>query len=233
MKKAIVLLSGGIDSATCAAMAKRQGCALYAMSIDYGQRHRGELNAARRVAAFLGVAEHKILKIDLRAFGGSSLTARLPVPKNRRAKRRRGIPNTYVPARNTVFLSCALAWAEARGIQDIFIGVNAVDYSGYPDCRPAYIKAFGKLARLATASGIKGRAARIHAPLINLTKAQIIRKGLALGLDYGLTRSCYDPSPSGRACGECGSCLIRKKGFEEAGVLDPTRYRKRLRVTAV
>ena len=238
MKKAIILLSGGIDSTTCAAIAKHEGYKLYAMSFLYGQRHRVELKAAKRVATFFNVAEHKIVRIDLRAFGGSSLTAPLPVPKNRlpaaclaaaatrRQDRRNKIPSTYVPARNTIFLSYALAWAEVLGIKDIFIGVNAIDYSGYPDCRREYIRAFQTMAVLATKAGIEGRKIKIHIPLIKLTKAEIIRKGLRLGLDYGLTLSCYDPLPDGEACGECDSCLIRKKGFKEAGLKDPTRYIK-------
>jgi 7-cyano-7-deazaguanine synthase len=228
MKKAIILLSGGIDSATCAALAKRQGYALYAMSFNYGQRHCAELDAAKQVARFFKTAEHKIIRIDLRAFGKSSLTAHLPVPKNRTLKHLKKIPSTYVPARNTIFLSYALAWAEVLGIRDIFIGVNAVDYSGYPDCRPAYIKAFRKMAGLATKAGIRGKKVRIHTPLIRLTKGEIVRKGLSLGFDYGLTRSCYDPSPSGEACGACDSCLIRKKGFKDAGAKDPTRYKKQI-----
>lgn len=226
MKKAVILLSGGIDSATCAALAKHRGYALYAMSFNYGQRHRVELDAAKKIASFLKVSEHNIVKIDLRAFGGSSLTSSLPVPKNRDQKRSEGIPSTYVPARNTIFLSYALAWAEVLGIQDIFIGVNSVDYSGYPDCRPAFIKAFQAMAVLATKAGIKGGKVRIRAPLIKLTKAEIIKKGHGLGLDYGLTHSCYSPAPHGKACGACDSCLIRKKGFKEAGVNDPTRYKK-------
>jgi 7-cyano-7-deazaguanine synthase len=226
MKKAIILLSGGIDSATCAAMAKHEGYQLYAMSFSYGQRHGVELKAAKKVAAFFKVAKHKIVPIDLRTFGGSSLTAPLPVPKNHDSKRRKEIPSTYVPARNTIFLSYALAWAEVLGIQDIFIGVNAVDYSGYPDCRPGYIRAFQTMAGLATKAGVQGRKIRIHAPLSTLTKAEIIKKGHTLGFDYGLTHSCYDPSPTGEACGECDSCRIRKTGFKQAGVKDPTRYSK-------
>jgi 7-cyano-7-deazaguanine synthase len=226
MKKAIILLSGGIDSATCAAIARSKGYRLYALSFSYGQRHRVELRAAKKIAGVFRVAEHKIITIDLRTFGKSSLTAPLPVPKNRSMKHLKNIPSTYVPARNTIFLSYALAWAEALGITDIFIGVNAVDYSGYPDCRPEYIKAFQTMTGLATKAGVQGRKIRIHAPLIKLTKAEIIKKGHALGLDYRLTHSCYDPSPAGEACGECDSCLIRKNGFKEAGVKDPTRYKK-------
>jgi 7-cyano-7-deazaguanine synthase len=223
-KKTIILLSGGIDSATCAAIAKHQGYRLYAMSFDYGQRHRVELRAAKKIAAFLKVVEHKIIRIDLRTFGKSSLTTPLPVPKNRDLKRSKKIPSTYVPARNTIFLSYALAWSEVLGIQDIFIGVNAMDYSGYPDCRPSYIKAFRKMAGLATRAGIEGKKVMVHTPLINLTKGQIILKGRRLGFDYSLTHSCYDPTPHGKACGVCESCLIRKKGFKEAGVNDPTKY---------
>jgi 7-cyano-7-deazaguanine synthase len=224
MKKAIILLSGGIDSATCAAIARSKGYRLYALSFSYGQRHRVELSAAKIIARFFRVAEHKIITIDLRTFGKSSLTAPLPVPKNRGMKHLKEIPSTYVPARNTIFLSYALAWAETLGITDIFIGVNAVDYSGYPDCRREYIKAFQTMARLATKAGVEGNKIRIHTPLIRLTKAEIIKKGITLGFDYSLTHSCYDPSPDGIACGNCDSCLIRKKGFTEAGVKDPTRY---------
>lgn len=227
MKKAIILLSGGIDSATCAAIAKHDGYKLFALSFSYGQRHRVELKAAKRVAALLNVAEHKIVRIDLRAFGGSSLTALLPVPKHRNLKKRVSkIPSTYVPARNTIFLSYALAWAEVLGIKDIFIGVNAIDYSGYPDCRREYIRAFQAMAGLATKTCVEGKKVRIHAPLSRLTKAEIIRKGYTLGFDYRCTHSCYDPSPDGAACGACDSCLIRKKGFKEAGMKDPTRYKK-------
>ena len=233
MKKAIILLSGGIDSATCAAIAKHEGYKLFAMSFSYGQRHSVELKAAKKIAAFLKVAEHKIVRIDLRTFGKSSLTTPMPVPKNRlpadrhsNRKHRKEIPSTYVPARNTIFLSYALAWAEVLGIKDIFIGVNAVDYSGYPDCRPEYIKAFRSMANLATKTGVEGSKIVIHTPLIKLTKAGIIKKGVSLGLDYSLTHSCYDPSPDGKACGGCDSCLIRKKGFKEAGAMDPTRYNK-------
>jgi 7-cyano-7-deazaguanine synthase len=215
MKKAIILLSGGIDSATCAAIARNKGYKLYAMSFDYGQRHRTELAAAKKVAKFLKAAEHKVVKIDLRAFGGSSLTAPLPVPKNRTVKKMAAeIPSTYVPARNTIFLSYALAWAEVLGTTDIFIGVNSIDY----------IKAFQSMACLATKAGVQGRNIRIHTPLIKLTKAEIIKKGCALGLDYSLTHSCYDPLPDGAACSTCDSCLIRKKGFKDAGIKDPTRY---------
>ena len=223
-KKAIILLSGGIDSATCAAIAKSEGYRLFAMSFSYGQRHSVELDAAKRIVAALGADEHRIVEIDLRAFGGSSLTSPLSVPKNRDLAAESGIPSTYVPARNTIFLSFALGWAEVLGAADIFIGVNAVDYSGYPDCRPEYVTAYERMANLATKAGVEGRKLTIHTPLIDLTKAGIIRKGVELGLDYGLTHSCYDPDAEGRACGSCDSCLIRKKGFAEAGVPDPTRY---------
>jgi 7-cyano-7-deazaguanine synthase len=224
MKKVIVLLSGGIDSATCAAIARRRGYKIFALSFSYGQRHSVELKAAQKIARFFCAAEHKIITIDLRTFGKSSLTASLPVPKRRDPKHLKGIPSTYVPARNTIFLSYALAWAEVLGIRDIFIGVNAIDYSGYPDCRREYIRAFQTMAGLATKAGIEGRKIRIHTPLISLTKAEIIKIGCKLGFDYGLTHSCYSPAPHGKACGECDSCLIRKKGFKDAGEKDPTLY---------
>jgi len=220
----IVLLSGGIDSATCAAIARHEGYTLYAMSFSYGQRHKIELAAAKRIADSVGVSEHRIVEIDLRAFGGSSLTSPLAVPKNRDLSATTGIPTTYVPARNTIFLSFALGWAEALGINNLFIGVNAIDYSGYPDCRPEFIRAYERMANFATRAAIEGKRLTIHTPLINLTKAEIIRRGVSLGLDYGLTHSCYDPTPSGLACGACDSCLIRKKGFIEAGIEDPTKY---------
>jgi 7-cyano-7-deazaguanine synthase len=228
--KAIILLSGGIDSATCAAIAKHDGYEIFALSFRYGQRHRIELDSAKAVAQSLGIKEHRIVDVDLRAFGGSSLTSDTPVPKNQFSNlstlnpQPSSIPSTYVPARNTIFLSFALGWAEVIGCTDIFIGVNAVDYSGYPDCRPEYISAYEKMANLATKAGIEGRRLIIHTPLINLTKAQIIKKGIDLGVDYSLTHSCYDPTPDGLACSSCDSCIIRKKGFAEAGVLDPTRY---------
>jgi 7-cyano-7-deazaguanine synthase len=228
MKKAVVLLSGGIDSATAAACARRDGFALYALSFRYGQRHAVELDAARAVAASLGAAEHRIVDIDLRAFGGSSLTAALDVPKNRGEVLQTPesqIPNTYVPARNTIFLSFALGWAEVLDSQDIYIGVNSVDYSGYPDCRPAFIAAYETTANLATRAGVEGRRLSIRTPLISLTKAEIVRLGASLGVDYGLTHSCYDPAPDGAACGACDSCVIRRRGFEQAGLPDPTRYR--------
>lgn len=224
--RAVVLLSGGIDSTTTLAMARAEGYAAYALSFDYGQRHRFELEAARKVAVSLGVQDHRILRIDLRALGGSALTDAIEVPKSRRTEEiGAGIPVTYVPARNTIFLSFALAYAEVLDTADIFIGVNALDYSGYPDCRPEYIAAFETMANLATKAGVEGRLrTRIHTPLIALTKAQIIRRAYELGVDLGLTHSCYDPSPEGLACGECDSCLLRKAGFEQAGIPDPTRY---------
>ena len=227
-KNAVVLLSGGLDSSTVLAIAKSQGYALHALSFSYGQRHVIELDAARRVAASIGVEDHRIAAIDLRIFGGSALTADIAVPKGRNAgEMSHGIPITYVPARNTIFLSFALAWAEVLGSSDIFIGVNALDYSGYPDCRPEFIAAFEKMANLATKAGVEGRQAlRIHTPLIALTKAQIVRRGLELGVDYGLTCSCYDPSPAGGPCGQCDSCLLRQKGFRENGIEDPLRYQQ-------
>jgi 7-cyano-7-deazaguanine synthase len=223
---AVVLLSGGIDSTTTMAIAKTEGYQTYALTIRYGQRHAAEIAAADRVARILGAKEHVVLDLDLRLFGGSALTADLPVPKDRTAaEMAQGIPSTYVPARNTIFLSLALAWAEVLGAHDIFLGVNALDYSGYPDCRPDYIAAFERLAVLATKAGVQGGARfEIHTPLITLTKAQIIRRGLELGVDYTLTTSCYDPSPDGAACGTCDACLLRLKGFAEAGLSDPIRY---------
>jgi 7-cyano-7-deazaguanine synthase len=225
--KAVVLLSGGIDSTTVLSIALREGYEVFALSFSYGQRHLAELDAARKIAARAGVAEHRIATIDLRAFGGSALTSDLEVPKGRpMAEIAEGIPVTYVPARNTIFLSYALGWAEVLGTGDIFLGVNALDYSGYPDCRPEYIEAFEKMANLATRAAVLGeRQIRIHTPLISLSKAEIIRMGLELGVDYSLTSSCYDPSPTGEACGACDSCVLRKKGFREAGVADPTQYR--------
>ncbi len=225
-KKAIVLLSGGVDSATCCAIAKSMDFSIYALSFSYGQRHSYELVAAKNVAQSFCVTEHKIVEIDLRAFGGSSLTADLSVPKNRikNTDSESDIPNTYVPARNTIFLSYALAWAEVVESTDIFIGVNAVDFSGYPDCKPEYIKAYEAMANLATKASQENKHLSIHTPLINLTKAEIIRKGISVGVDYGLTHSCYDPSLDGLSCGACDSCIIRKQGFEKAGVADPTKY---------
>lgn len=222
-RKAIVLLSGGLDSATVLAIAREQGFTPYALSFRYGQRHGAELEAARRVAEALGAAQHVIAELDLRLFGGSALTADIAVPKGRSLEdMAHGVPITYVPARNTIFLSYALAWAEVLEAQDIFIGVNAIDYSGYPDCRPDYIAAFERMANLATRAGAEqGKRLSIHTPLIYLSKAEIIRRGLELGVDYGLTHSCYDPLPSGRPCGACDACLLRAKGFAEAGVADP------------
>lgn len=227
MAKAVVLLSGGLDSATALAICRDQGFTPHALSFRYGQRHLVELEAAVRVAEALGVAEHLISEIDLRRFGGSALTAEITVPKDRDAETMAmGIPVTYVPARNTVFLSFALAWAEVLEASDIFIGVNALDYSGYPDCRPEYIAAFERMANLATAAGAEGRQhLRIHAPLMMLSKAEIIQRGSALGVDYGLTSSCYDPGSDGRPCGHCDACLLRAKGFEEAGRADPLLQR--------
>lgn len=221
--RAIVLLSGGLDSSTTLAIALAEGFETYALSFRYGQRHTVELEAATHIAARFGVREHVIADIDLRRFGGSALTSSLPVPKGRSAEQMStGIPVTYVPARNTVFLSFALAWAETLGSSDIYIGVNALDYSGYPDCRPEYIAAFESMANLATRAGVEGRQVlRIHAPLITLSKAGIIRRGLELGVDYGMTRSCYDPDATGMPCGQCDSCLLRAKGFAEAGIPDP------------
>jgi 7-cyano-7-deazaguanine synthase len=221
--RAVVLLSGGVDSSTTLAIARRQGFDRYALSFDYGQRHRGELAAARAVASSLGATEHRVATIDLRAFGGSALTDDIDVPKDRPPEKiPAGIPITYVPARNTIFLSFALGWAEVLGAADIFIGVNAVDFSGYPDCRPQYIAAFEAMANLATRMGVEGTRITVHAPLIELTKAGIIKRGTELGVDYGLTFSCYDPVPgTGRPCGRCDSCLLRARGFDEAGIGDP------------
>ena len=222
-KRAVVLLSGGLDSATVLAVAKSDGYTPYALSFSYGQRHSWELEAAKRVAASIGVGEHRTLAIDLRAFGGSALTDDIAVPKGRTAQEMTGaIPITYVPARNTIFLAFALAWAEVLGANDIYLGVNALDFSGYPDCRPEYIAAFEKMANLATKAGVEGhQALKIHTPLIALSKAEIIRLGRGLGVDYGLTSSCYDPSPVGVPCGQCDSCLLRQKGFSENGIEDP------------
>ena len=225
-KPAVVLVSGGLDSATALAEARAAGFDLYALTVSYGQRHAVEIQAARRVAGSLGVIRHVELAIDLRAFGGSALTSEIEVPKDRPAgTMAQGIPITYVPARNTVFLSLALAWAETLGSFDIFVGVNCVDYSGYPDCRPEYLQAFEALANLATRAGVEGRGRfRIHAPLIRLTKDQIILRGLELGVDYSLTHSCYDPTAEGRACGRCDSCLLRRAAFERLGKTDPIAY---------
>ena len=222
MKNAIVLLSGGLDSATTLAIATSEGCACHCLSIDYGQRHRAELDAARRVAASLGAAEHRVLALDLTAFGGSALTdSSIDIPVD---GVRPGIPVTYVPARNTIFLSLALAYAEVRDAKDIWFGANAVDYSGYPDCRPDYMRAFEALANLATKAAVEGRALTLHTPIIGATKAEIIRRGVELGVDYALTVSCYQATEDGRACGRCDSCRLRRGGFEAAGVADPTRY---------
>lgn len=222
MKPAVVLLSGGLDSATCVALARSQGFDCYCLSFDYGQRHSAELDAARRVAAALGAVEHRVINFGLAQFGGSALTdTKIAVPTGGVQP---GIPVTYVPARNTIMLSLALAWAEVLGSRDIFVGVNAVDYSGYPDCRPEYIAAFEKMANLATKAGVEGVKLSIHAPLIDLSKAQIIQTGTALGVDYGLTVSCYQADADGRACGECDSCRLRAEGFAAAGVADPTHY---------
>ena len=224
MMKAVCLLSGGLDSATCLALAKRNGFQTYALSFDYGQRHRVELAAAARVALSLGAADHRVMELDLRVFGNSALTADIEVPKGRSEETMGSeIPVTYVPARNTIFLSLALAWAEVLEAQDIFIGVNAMDYSGYPDCRPEFIAAFESMANLATKTGVEGRTTmKIHTPLISLTKAGIVKLGKELGLNFSLTHSCYDPDPLGRPCGLCDSCLLRRKGFAEAGLVDPT-----------
>lgn len=220
--KAVILLSGGLDSATVLAIAKSQGRECYALSIAYGQRHSVELEAARRVASALGVVEHDVHTLDLRVFGASALTSDIDVPKDQVGAP--GIPVTYVPARNTIFLSLALGYAEAREAQEIWIGVNALDYSGYPDCRPEFIDAFQEVIWKGTRSGLERREPRLVAPLQHLSKADIIRRGTAHGVDYSLTHSCYDPAPDGRACGHCDSCLLRRKGFEEAGVADPTKY---------
>jgi len=226
LPKAVCLLSGGLDSSTCLALARRD-FECYALSFDYGQRHRAELESAARVARELGAKEHRVVKIDLRAFGASALTAdELAVPKRGSAEEMPGgIPITYVPARNTIFLSFALAWAEVLGCSDIFIGVNAIDYSGYPDCRPEFIAAFERMANLATKAGVEGRTRiQVHTPLIKLSKAEIVKLAVDLNVDFALTHSCYDPSPDGRPCGHCDSCLLRQKGFAEAGVRDPLLY---------
>lgn len=222
MKRAVVLLSGGLDSATVLAMAREQGFECYALSVDYGQRHHAELAAAQKVANVLGAREHRVINIDLTAFGGSSLTDnKIAVPEHASA----GIPSTYVPARNTIMLSLALAWAEVLKAQDIFFGVNAVDYSGYPDCRPEYVESFERMANLATKFAVEGKPLTLHAPLLHLSKAQIIQQGVCLGVDYTITVSCYQADADGRACGRCDSCRLRSEGFVTAGVPDPTRYR--------
>lgn len=223
---AVVLLSGGLDSATTLAQAQADGFVCHALTVCYGQRHKHELDAAMRVVEHLGIADHKILELDLRLFGGSALTSDIDVPKDRHSNEiGHGIPVTYVPARNTIFLSLALAWAETLNAFDIYLGVNCTDYSGYPDCRPEYLRAFETLANLATAAGVEGRGKfRIHAPLLLLSKADTIRKGQALGLDYGLTHTCYDPDPAGKSCGHCDACLIRLAAFRELGIDDPVAY---------
>jgi 7-cyano-7-deazaguanine synthase len=228
MKRAVVLVSGGIDSTTTLAIAIAEQYEAYALSFDYDQRHHIEMEAARRVADSLGAKEHRVAKIDLRVFGGSALTDDVDVPKKRsEAEIAHGIPVTYVPARNTIFLAYALAWAEVISASHIFLGVNAIDYSGYPDCRPQFIEAFEALANVGTKAGIEGRRFQIHTPLIKFSKAEIIRKAVELGVDLSLTHSCYDPSPEGLACGECDSCLLRLKGFREAGIKDPIQYAKK------
>ncbi len=228
MKRAVVLLSGGIDSTTTLAIAIAEGYEAYALSFEYGQRHQIEMEAAQRVADSLGAKGHRVAKIDLRVFGGSALTGDVDVPKKRsETEIAHGIPVSYVPARNTIFLAYALAWAEVIPANDIFLGVNAIDYSGYPDCRPEFIEAFETLANLGTKAGIEGRRFRIRTPLIKFSKADIIRKATELGVDLSLTHSCYDPSAEGLACGECDSCLLRLKGFREAGIKDPIRYAKK------
>jgi len=230
MKPAVVLLSGGLDSATVLAIARGEGYRLHCLSIDYGQRSQAELDAARRVAAAQGAADHRIVAIDLHAFGGSALTDRnISIPVGGVVEG--AVPVTYVPARNTVMLSLALAWAEVLGADDIFFGANAVDYSGYPDCRPEYVRAFEVMANLATRSGIEGRRLRVHAPLMELSKAHIIRRGLTLGVDYSLTVSCYQADDTGRACGQCDACRLRRAGFETLMIADPTRYRTPSRAT--
>ncbi len=227
-KKAVVLLSGGLDSSTTLAIAKNEGYEAYALTFRYGQRHESEIIAAKKVARSLGVARHIIFDIDLRSFGGSALTDDIPVPKKRElGEISSDIPVTYVPARNTIFLSLALAWAEVLEAYDIFIGVNVLDYSGYPDCRQEYIEAFQKMANLATKAGVGGKTFSIHTPLIKMTKSEIIKKGFSLGVDFALTISCYDPSPSGAACGTCDACILRLKGFRESGITDPVIYQKK------
>jgi 7-cyano-7-deazaguanine synthase len=233
-QKAVVLLSGGLDSTTTLAIALSEGFEAHALTFRYGQRHTLEIEASRRVAEALGVGEHLLVDFDLRRFAGSALTSDLAVPKDRPlASMAEGIPVTYVPARNTIFLSFALAWAEVLGAAAIFIGVNALDYSGYPDCRPEYLRAYERMARLATRAGVEGRQElRIHAPLLHLSKAEIIRRGLDLGVDYSLTLTCYDPSPDGRSCGHCDACLLRLRGFAENGLRDPAPYQPEVRASA-
>ncbi len=226
MRDAVVLLSGGVDSATSLAIARHEGYACHAITFDYGQRHRFELEAAKRVAESMGVGRHVTIPFDLRAIGGSALTDDIPMPRDQDPASMAGqIPSTYVPARNTIFLSFALGWAEVLGAFDLYIGANAIDYSGYPDCRPEYIAAFEHLANLATRAGVTGEGRfNIHAPLIEMSKADILRTGVRLGVDYALTTSCYDPADDGAACGRCDACILRRNGFEEAGIVDPTRY---------
>lgn len=221
MRTAVVLVSGGLDSATTLALARDDGFECYALSVDYGQRHRVELQSAQRIAGKLGAREHKVVKLDLTSFGGSALTdASMDVPTTPGS----GIPSTYVPARNTIMLSLALAWAEVIGSQDIFIGANAVDYSGYPDCRPEFLQAYEAMANLATKAGVEGTRMRVHAPLVDLSKAEIIRRGAEAGVDFSQTLSCYQPTPAGLACGQCDSCRIRRQGFADAGIADTTAY---------
>ena len=222
--KAVVLVSGGLDSTTCLAIAREQGFDLYALTLNYGQRHDHELNSARMIVDFFNIHDHSIIDIDLAQFGGSALTDQIDVPKKRDLSDMDEIPVTYVPARNTVFLSLALAWAEVLGSFDIFIGVNALDYSGYPDCRPEYISSFEKTANLATKAGVSGSSFKIHTPLIDMTKSEIIKVGLDLGVDYSLTSSCYDPDQEGNPCGLCDACYLRLKGFKETGIIDPLNY---------
>ncbi|MHB8111066.1 MAG: 7-cyano-7-deazaguanine synthase QueC [Syntrophorhabdaceae bacterium] len=225
LKKAVILLSGGLDSSTVMAIARNEGYEVYGLSFRYGQRHTSEIEASRKVARSLGASKHVILDIDLRSFGRSALTDDIDVPKDPDMTHiGHGIPVTYVPARNTIFLSFAVAFAETLGSRDIFIGVNAIDYSGYPDCRPEFIAAFENVANLGTKAGVEGRTFSIHAPLINMTKSQIIQKGLSLGVDYSLTTTCYDPSPDGKACGQCEACILRREGFRQAGIPDPVEY---------
>jgi 7-cyano-7-deazaguanine synthase len=225
VRNAVVLLSGGLDSATCLAWARAEGFACHTLAVDYGQRHRVELAAARRVSVAMGAIDHREVSVDLRAIGGSALTAAIDVPKDRsEAEIGKGIPVTYVPARNTVFLALALGYAETLAAADMVAGMNALDYSGYPDCRPEFVRAFESLAGVATRAGVEGAGYRLHTPLMSLDKAGIIRLGISLGVDYGLTHSCYDPAPGGAACGGCDACLLRRRGFAAAGIPDPTRY---------
>ena len=229
-QRAVILLSGGVDSSTTLAIAKQEGYETYALSFRYGQRHDREITAAQNVANYFAVKKHIVLDIDLRSFGGSALTDDIPVPKERELAEMSGdIPVTYVPARNTIFLSFALSWAEVLEAYDIFIGVNALDYSGYPDCRPEYIEAFERMANLATKAGVEGKLFKIHTPLINMTKSEIIRQGLALGVDFSQTTTCYDPSSSGAACGACDACILRLKGFQENGIVDPAVYQRNIK----